>query len=38
MARSRKSAEEIEYSSGNVFADFGLPDAAEVSAPKHHWQ
>jgi predicted XRE-type DNA-binding protein len=29
MARSSKSAEKIEASSGNVFADLGLPDAAQ---------
>ncbi len=30
MARSSKSAEKIEKSSGNVFADLGLLDAAEL--------
>jgi predicted XRE-type DNA-binding protein len=30
MARPSKSAEKIETSSGNVFADLGLPDAAEL--------
>jgi predicted XRE-type DNA-binding protein len=29
MARSSKSAEKIEASFGNVFADLGLPDAAQ---------
>src|ERR1700677_4475740 len=29
MARSSKSVEKIEASSGNVFADLGLPDAAQ---------
>ena len=30
MALSRKSAEKIVASSGNVSADLGLPDAAEL--------
>ncbi len=30
MVRSNRSAEKIEKSSGNVFADLGLPDAAEL--------
>jgi hypothetical protein len=30
MARSSKSAEKIEASSGNVFADLGLPDAGGI--------
>jgi len=30
MAKQTKSVEKIQASSGNVFADLGLPDAAEL--------
>jgi predicted XRE-type DNA-binding protein len=30
MGRSNKSIQKIEASSGNVFADLGLPDAADL--------
>jgi hypothetical protein len=40
MAKQAKSVNKVVASSGNVFADLGLPDAAEldtkVSALKHY--